>query len=445
MEIALAPEDVLARVPTERQDSFVSPNEILPAEREHVRGRGSRHRVALWATMGLILTIGIFLRIFPTASFPQVGYDEHGYMVFVQQIEKAGIWNYDAVIDVYKERQYKIPQAVVPATRLGFLIPAALVGEIFQVQPFRALHITAAAAGVLLLILSGLFAYRAGGARMMLGVTALIATAPLQVYLSQRALIDGYFAFWSTATIWLAWENLRRPRHLGWLAAYALSLTILTLTKENAAFVVAAIFGVLVLNRFLKMGTVTPQLFAATIIGPALAILVLAALMGGLEQWVDFNRMFVAKSRTNFYSIMAQDGPWYRYAVDWVIVSPALVAFATARLFQMRRSDQIGTFFAAFLLLSFAAMSAVKYGISLRYAAYWDLPICWLACSQAIALRSRFAQVRPALVLGGCILLLSAVGLNQYVRFFVVGGVYDPVTAGLVWSSGMEKAKPATP
>ena len=87
----------------------------------------------------------------------------------------------------------------------------------------------------------------------------------------------------------------------------------------------------------------------------------------------------------------------------------------------------------------------MKYGISLRYAAYWDLPLCWLACSQAIALRRRFAQVRPALVLGGCILLLSAVGLNQYVRFFVVGGVYDPVTAGLVWSSGMEKAKPPTP
>ena len=86
--------------------------------------------------MGLILSVGIFLRIFPTASFPQVGYDEHGYMVFVQQIEKAGIWNYDAVIDVYKERQYKIPQAVVPATRLGFLIPAALSGSFSKSSRF---------------------------------------------------------------------------------------------------------------------------------------------------------------------------------------------------------------------------------------------------------------------------------------------------------------------
>lgn len=445
MEIAIAPDPVLARLPTEQGASFALPVETVLPERGSVRRRWNRRRLAIWATMALLLGCGVFLRVFPTASFPQVGYDEHGYMVFVQQIQKAGVWNYDAVIDVYKERQYKIPQAVVPATRLGFLIPAALVGDAFHVQPFRALHITAAAAGVLLLFLSALFASRAGGTRTMLGVTALMATAPLQVYLSQRALIDGYFAFWATAAVWLAWENIRRPRHLGWLVAYALCLTVLTLTKENAAFVVAAIFGVLVLNRFLKIGTVTPGLLAATIIGPALGILVLCAFMGGFGQWLDFNRMFVAKSRTNFYSIMAQDGPWYRYAVDWVIVSPVLVAFATARLFQIRRSDRVGTFLATFLVLSFAAMSTVKYGISLRYAAYWDLPICWLACSQAIALSRRFAQVRPALVLSGLLLILSAVGVNQYVRFFVVGGVYDPVTAGLVWTSGMEKAKPATP
>lgn len=445
MEIAIAPDPILARLPQEPGESFAHSVEAPRSERPSAAGKLTRRRLFLWAAMAVLLGAGVFLRVFPSAGFAKVGYDEHGYMVFVQQIQAVGVYNYDAVVDVYKERQFKINEAVVPATRLGFLIPAALVGGAFHVQPFRALHITAAAAGVLLLMLSGLFAYRAGGPRMMLGVTALMATAPLQVYLSQRALIDGYFAFWATAAVWLAWENLRRPRHLGWLVAYTLSLTILTLTKENAAFVVAAIFGVLVLNRFLKVGTVTPQLFAATVIGPALAILLLAGLMGGLGQWIDFNRMFVAKSRTNFYSIMAQDGPWYRYAVDWVIVSPALIAFATARLFQMRRSDQIGTFLAAFLLLSFAAMSSVKYGISLRYAAYWDLPLCWLACSQAMALRRRFTQVRPALVITGCILLLSAVGVNQYVRFFVVGGVYDPVTAGLVWSSGMEKAKPPTP
>ena len=79
------------------------------------------------------------------------------------------------------------------------------------------------------------------------------------------------------------------------------------LTKENAAFVVFAIFGLFLLNRFLRVGAVTPHLLLATIIGPAIGILLLASLVGGVWEWVQFNCMFVAKSRGNFYSILAQD------------------------------------------------------------------------------------------------------------------------------------------
>ena len=238
-------------------------------------------------------------------------------------------------------------------------------------------------------------------------MTALLACAPLQIYLAQRALIDGYFAFWSIAALWLAWENLQRPRHWGWLSAYTLCLTILVLTKENAAFVVFAIFGVLLLNRLLRLGTLTPQLLAATMLGPALGVLILAALVGGIWEWVEFYRMFVAKSRTNFYSILAQDGPWYRYAVDFVIISPLVCACACGGVFRLGRRDRAGLFLTLFLLLSLAAMSLVRYGISLRYAAFCDLPIAWLACAQVLALSRRLAPRRAAFVATISFLLLG--------------------------------------
>jgi hypothetical protein len=182
------------------------------------------------------------------------GTDERDYMVFVKQIQAAGIWNYDAVVQVYVERQYKLREAVVPATRVAFLVPAALCADLFHLRAFTAIHTVAAAAGILLLLLSALFAYRLGGTLPMIGVTALVATAPLEIYLCQRAMIDGYFAFWAVAALWLAWENLQRPRHAGWLISYMLCLTILVLTKETAAFVVFAIFGTLSALDFKQMG-----------------------------------------------------------------------------------------------------------------------------------------------------------------------------------------------
>ena len=389
--------------------------------------------------MTALLGFGVLLRLYPSPGHRHLGTDEHGYMVFVKQIQKVGIWNYDAVVRVYVERQYKLREAVVPATRLAFLVPAALCADWFELRAFTALHLVVATVGVLFLFLCALFAYRLGGTVPMIGMTALIATAPLQIYLCQRAMIDGYFAFWTVAALWLAWENLQRPKHYGWLISYTLCLSLLVLTKENAAFVVFAIFAMLLLNCFLRIGTVTPQLLAATIIGPALAILLLVALVGGISEWVHFYLMFAAKSRANFYSVVAQDGPWYRYAVDFVILSPALVAFACGRMFQIKTSDRADVFMAAFLALTLIPMSGVTYGMSLRYAAFCDVAISWLAIRQVLVLSQRFAQIRPIIVATALFAVLSSIGASQYVRFFVVGGVYDPTTAALVWSSGMEK------
>ncbi len=406
----------------------------------------ARKKILVAVTLCALLGVGAALRLIPLTGFQGVGFDEHGYMVFVKQIQTAGLWNYDAVVKVYVERQYSQPDAVVPATRVGFLAPAVIIGEVFHLNEFRALRATTATAGVLMLLLSALFAYRMGGTPAMLSMAALVATAPLQIYLSQRALIDGYFAFWAIAALWLTWENLQQPRHWGWLSSYVASLTILVLTKENAAFVVCAIFALLLLNRFLKVGTVTPHILLATIIGPLIATLILAAMVGGVWEWVQFNRMFVAKSRTNFYSIIAQDGPWYRYAVDFVILSPLLIAFACGGIFQIQRSDRAGIFMAAFLVLSVGLMSTVQYGISLRYAAFCEIPLCWLACSQAIALSKRSARFRQPLLAALILLVLSVLGVSQYLRFFAGGAVYDPTTDALVRASGMVKSvSPAAP
>ncbi len=86
--------------------------------------------------------------------------------------------------------------------------------------------------------------------------------------MAQHALIDGFFAFWATLSLWFLWENLRRPNDWRWLVAYTVSLAAMVLTKENAAF---AYFGLLVLlavNRWAKFGTITNKLLLLTIAGP---------------------------------------------------------------------------------------------------------------------------------------------------------------------------------
>ncbi len=403
-------------------------------------GRFGRGQILVTLAMAAILATGVFLRIYPSGGFRRLGYDEHAYTVYLQQIEKAGAFNYDSVVRVYVDRQYQRPDAVVPATRIGYLLPAYIIGKLFSLPWGVALRVLNCCAGILTLLVSAILTYRAGGKKLMLGTTFLVATAPLQIHLAQRSLIDGYFAFWAVTALWLAWENLQSPRKWGWLIAYTLSLTMLVLTKENAAFVVFALFGTLLLSHWARQGSVSPYLMVATIVGPALAALLLAELVGGVGAWIQFYAMFVAKSRTNSYSILAQDGPWFRYLVDFILMSPLVVFAAVGCMFGLRARKKPEIFMTIFLALSFLSMAGVTYGLSLRYAAYWDVPLCLLACSQILALSEKFPRLNPNILAVALILIMGISGLDQYNRYFIQGKIYDPVTAELVHAAEMVKS-----
>ena len=215
----------------------------------------------------------------PSAGFKQVGYDQHGYVIFLTQIKAAGVSNDEKVVQAYVEKQYERPDTLVPATRIGFLVPAYWFGKLFQLEPFAALRLLSCISSIVMLGVCALLAYRLGGMIPMLGMSLLVAVAPLQIYLAQRALVDGYFALLAVAAVWLAWENLRHPRHLGWLGAYTVTLVLLVLTKENAAFVVFAIFCLAPQSLFAYRNS-DAAFAGSTVLRPALAVFFLALLIG---------------------------------------------------------------------------------------------------------------------------------------------------------------------
>jgi 4-amino-4-deoxy-L-arabinose transferase-like glycosyltransferase len=406
-----------------------------PPRRRASEVGGEKILVAL--TLAALLGVGIFLRIFPSSGFQGVGFDEHAYAVFVQQIQKVGLENYDAVVQVYLERQATLPEAVVPATRVGFLALAAVAADAFHLEPLRALRLISCLTSIGLLLATTLIAFRHGGIGRMLIVTALMAIAPLQLALAQRALIDGYFAFWAVLTAWFFWEAWTAPRKRSWLLAYGASLFVLILTKENAAFVFLALVATGATLCLLDRRRPDAQIVLVSLASCALALFVLVSLAGGLPEWIAFYRMFAAKSRALPYAMHMQDGAWYRYLVDFTMLSPVIVALVIGRIFQLERTAKFDFFWALFLGFSFVAMTSVPGGMSLRFAAYWDEPLRWLAASQLLALAPRFSRKHAAVVLALATIFCLTIDLSQYSRLFVTGGIYDPVSAQLFHASGL--------
>jgi hypothetical protein len=394
--------------------------------------RPRRRRWLPWTIGALIAAAGVFVRLVHWAGFTGAGFDEVLYAHYLRQLMAVGLGRYPDIVDSYLAYQKTIPGSILPPTRFLYIFCAYAWHGIFGGEPLAAFHAVSRLFGVLTLLVAGLFGLRLSrGGWKSLGVFALMAFSPLQIHLAQHALVDGFFEFWALLTLWALWENLQQPRHRGWLIIYTAALALMVTTKENAFFVFVAVLALLALARRLGLGTVTRPLLVLTLIGPLAGVAILANAAGGLPTLCEVYLVGVPKNLHLQYAILTGDGPWYRYVLDLMTVSPLVLMLALGMVFQVRRSQKPLLFLLVFIGVSYALMANVKYGLNLRYATIWDLPLRVLAASQCLLLAARCGRWRLP-VFGVLIAGLCAFDLMQYQRLAVAYPLYELVPLDLL-------------
>jgi 4-amino-4-deoxy-L-arabinose transferase-like glycosyltransferase len=419
----------------------------------------SRERKLYFAALCTVLVIGAFLRLpapmftgvdaplpqlealHPAAKFDALGFDEGLYRGYVSSLISGGLTSYPEIVDHYIEVQKNLTGSILPPVRFLYIFASYLWHQVFGSEALAALRGVASLFSILTLLLSTIFAWRLKGPMWALGVAALMSCAPTQIHMSQHALVDGFFTFWALLCLWMLWENLRTPGNGLRLAAYTLGLCCLVLTKENAFFVFIALLVLLALNRWLAFGVVTRQLLLCTVAGPLLGFVVLVFLAGGLETLRTTYQLSVSKNYQLTYAILTGDGPWHRYLVDLLLVSPVIVLLAIGAAFRLDRSQKAELFLFVFMAASYLVMCNIKYGMNLRYANMWDMPLRFLALGQIAALATLLPRYRT-LILCGAVGLVCAMELRQYIILFVQFPLYELVPEGLLRALHILKSAP---
>lgn len=400
-----------------------------------------------WILFALIALAGTAARMWECASWRKTGFDELLYRRYVNLMDggtqQVGVFQRDQSLQAW---EFKVSgsgagampsltslflrtqakpgtECELPPTRFLYIytswlwktarygdappLPMAELGKEWRMKPddwgsqersrdadhrdpsLASLHQVAFFFSILLMIAGGLCAWRMLGRGAGLGVLALMASDPIQLHLSQHAIVDGFFTFWAMMCLWTTWECLRAPANRGWLAAHTLCLALMVMTKENSFFVYCALAIVVFANRWLKYGTVTPRFLTFSVIGPATGVLVLVVLAGGFEPFIGVYQTLVAKAQNLPYAQQTGDGPWYRYLLDIMTVSPIVLVLALGALFALVPQRRELAFLALFVAGSYLIMCNVKYGMNLRYASIWELPLrtaafamVWHLCSR---------------------------------------------------------------
>ncbi|HEX4665011.1 MAG TPA: phospholipid carrier-dependent glycosyltransferase [Chthoniobacterales bacterium] len=387
--------------------------------------------VAWQGAVLLVALAGIGLRVVPWAGFQRLGFDEGLYRNYVAELIQVGVPNYPDIAEHFVAVQEKLPGAVLPPTRFLYIFSAYLWHGVSGAGPLVALHHVSTLFSILLLLVAGVFAWRLGGHVFGLAVLALMAFAPTQIHMAQHALIDGFFAFWATLSLWFLWENLRRPSDWRWEAAYTVVLALAVLTKENAAFMFFGLVVLLGVNRWTKFGRITPRLLLLTTAGPLLGLVMLIWLCGSVTTFVRIYQLLVGKASVLPYAIATGDGPWYRYLVDLLLVSPLILLLALGGLFRLRWANKPALYLLVFLAGTYLVMCNVRYGMNLRYTNMWDMPLRYLAATCLVTLTQSVGRFRGAILVGS-VVFLCLFDLRQYYIFFVQHDLYELVTGGLL-------------
>jgi len=393
--------------------------------------KGASDRTLHNSALILLMTLGITLRIYPSAMFTEVGFDENFYHRYVTMLNLVGVRGYPKIVAAYLAFQHQLTYSVLPPMRFLYIFASHIWSVTTRTDPMTSLHDVACMFTILTLFISYVFARRLGGKWIGLGMLALMCCAPTQIHMSQHALVDGFFAFWALLCLWLLWENLQRPDHPGLLAAFAASLACMVMTKENAFFAYVALCALVVANRWAGFGKVTPRLLAAMFLGPLLGVLTLVALAGGVHQIVETYQQSVSKNYTLAYAIATGDGPWQRYLSDMLLMSPVVFLLAAGELFHLRRDNKQGWYLTLFIAASYLIMCNIKYGMNLRYTNMWDMPVRYLAICQLSTISNFFGR-RKNLALGLLLASVCVIELRQYWIYFVQHDLYELVTTDLL-------------
>ena len=384
----------------------------------------------------LIAAAGIALRLVHWAAYRDMGFDEALYAHYLGQMLKVGLTGYPDIVDAYLALQAKLPGSILPPTRFLYIFCAYGWHGVFGGDPLACFYAVSRLFSVLTLGVAGLFARRllAFDRRLAPGAFALMAFSPLQIHMAQHALADGFFECFVLGTLWALWECLRQPGHRGWLAVYAAGLALMVTTKENAFFVFAAILALLAANVWLRFGTTTRALLVLTVFGPLAGVAVLVNLSGGVRPLLDVYLLGVPKNLKLEYAIATGDGPWHRYLLDLLTVSPLVLLLAVGMAFRLRagrEQDRPYLFGLVFIAASYALMCNVKYGMNLRYATMWDLPIRVLAVGQLGLLAARWGRWQTT-AFTAAVVYLCGYDLYQYYRLAVAYPLYELAPAGLL-------------
>jgi hypothetical protein len=404
---------------------------------EDVRGLSRQHATVVFLVV-FALSLAVLIPWVRDVPY-RVGADEGVYLRYAKAVSHDGLRSLPGLMRSYL--QDANPGMWPPPTRVGFLIPAAVGMRLMEDGTPQPLTYVSALMFLASVVLIFWFVRRNASPTLALLTATLLAFSPLLMGLARRALTDSTITFLTFALLASFYEMAARSSRLA-SAAFGLTLTWLLLTKETAflALPVLVVLGLLIAYR--RRSVDRAVLLAgslATAAGLLLAALVFVLAAGGIGPLVKLAGYLLQSPETNAYVIQYFRGPWYRFLVDMVILSPLTVLLAIGFSFHyvLNRYRDGAHDFTDFVALYGLLTLLVNMGLAMKTGGYatgvrqllpLEFPLCFLAACGLLAIGRAVGPALAPWVVGALCVVVASQDAVTFHRAFVARQLYDPNT-----------------
>ena len=364
-------------------------------------------------------------------------YDEDAYSQFASTLNTKGLEGIRLLIKKYPQDEFlsKAPSAL----RILYPWLGAISSKLLGIPAVQALRLISLFFWLGVIIIS-LIIYRSWfSLSIALPASLLMVISPLGIMLSQYALVDTAMAFIIIMSIFLFHRCCIHNRK-----SDPLILTVFLLagflTKESMFFLYPCLAAAwLYYRRNYGLSLSNRSLFAF-LIAPLLYVLISSWVAGGLGDYIAHYRYF-SKIAVNIpYNIKYQSGPWFRYALDFFLASPAVFLFALIGMISLLhdKDERINRNLANVYVLSAFIVFGSLPSLNVRNLLFLDVFLRALAVFGIFSISERIARpkYRHAVVLLLFILIVAS-GIAQIYKLVFLENIYDPITCNLYLGNGL--------
>ncbi len=392
-------------------------------------------KISCWVgcCLPVLVGAGLVLSTADQVTF-NASHDEGYYLAYATTIAQDGVGGFRGCFQEYL--RYSAQHQYFPSPlRLTTILLDALAVRL-EGPSFRSLqHLSLLAFLILLVLVFDLVRRTFSDATAFLTVL-LLATSPLHLAMARRALSDSLLATLMVACLGLCFEALRSSTYpLRRLGVIAGMFTVALLARESMVILIPIALTLICVWTVSEKRPVPLGLICAVSIVPLTFSALLAVAAAGTPTMAWRTLVTVTEAlKTNQYAMQFGQGPWFRYVLDYLLLSPwttLLYLLWLGALLGTKVRDSVRWYWALIPIL-FVGLSAPATK-NVRYALLLETPLrlgAVLFLQQT--LRNRQGQHRTRVWVTLAVLGIACYDVQTFQTVVVQQHLYDPVSFRLL-------------